>query len=101
MSAVLALLHYPYWDAKPDGIWWFDGSATLGAYYPDNEALSQVGGHAMRAYHYRADEFDIPGLFARMAERRPMPDHWDWIVLSNIDAKAYLDLMRKVATRVA
>jgi hypothetical protein len=96
-----AVLHFPYWGAKPDGIWWFDGSATLGSYYPDNQPLSIVGGMSMWRFRYRADEVDVPEYFTRLAERTPRPDHWETIKLTGIDAKAFLDLARKVGTKAA
>lgn len=92
-----ALLHFPYWDSKPDGIWWFDGSAVLGEYYPDNPELAMLGEQALRRVHYRADEYDISDIFTRMAERWPMPDHYETVTLTNIDAKAFLDLVRGAA----
>ena len=89
-----AVLHFPYWGAKPDGIWWFDGSPTLGSYYADNVPLSMLGGYTMSAYRHRADEFDTPGFFTRLAERWPSPDVWETVTLTGIDAKSYLDMVR-------
>jgi len=94
---MMVLLHFPFRNAAPDGIWWFDGSAILQSYYPDNADLALVGGMTLRNVRYRADEHDVPEVFARLVDRPPYPDDWEVVSLSAMEPKAYLDLARKTA----
>ena len=91
---MLALLHFPYYWGKPDGIWWFDGSDTLQKYYPDNPDLGIVGGGTLRRVRFDADNYDLPEVFARLAERPPYPDMWDTVVLEDVEPQEFLDSVR-------
>ena len=96
------LIHYPYLNAAPEGVWWFDGSATLRSYYvPEGQSLQIVGARALRSVMHRADEFELEEVYSRLAERPPYPDDWDVTDISDkITPQEFLALSRKAVTRV-
>lgn len=91
------VVHYPDLQSAPEGVWWWDGSSRLTAYYTPGSKLRPNGEAVMAQVVGRADQIDVEEFFSSLEDRAPRPSAWVKASVKAMTPIEFLQLMRKQA----